>query len=153
MIRVVGDLEGDLLRDLQNLGSAAKPAARAAFQSFVDRVVPKAAALTPDDPATSGHTSTAIDLKRSVRGRVTVRRNGMVVASVMAGGAPLIDLLTHTRKNPEAAASYALVQHDDPTLKHRGGGQANYIGQPFMSEVASGSVAADLDKEIASRAR
>lgn len=144
-MRVVVDLEGDVLRDLQNLGAAAKPAAKAALQRFVDRVVPKARANAPDDPDTG-----AVDLKESVRGRVTVRRAGHVVASVLAGGDPLLPKLrAEGRKNPRASLAYAFVQHEDPTLRHRRG-QANFIGQPFMAE--SQSVADDLDKEILSRA-
>jgi hypothetical protein len=144
-VKVTINVTGDILRDLQDLGEAARPAAKAVFQRFVDRVVPMARSLTPDDPHTSGN-----DLKASVRGRVTLTRKGMVVASVMAGGSPLLPLLSLHRRNPENALWYAFVQHEDPTLRHASG-QANYIGQPFMA--LAGSVGEDLDKEIASRAR
>jgi hypothetical protein len=145
VIRVVFDVKGDILTDLQNLQSASKPAAKAVFQRFVDRVVPKARALAPDDPETGG-----VDLKASIRGRVTVRTSGMVTASVIAGGNPLLPLLSQHRKNPARATSYAIVQHEDPTLHHRHG-QANFVGQPFMAEAQA--IGDDLDKEILSRAR
>lgn len=157
MIQYTVNLEGALLRDLQNLGAAAKPAAKAAGEKFIARVVPKATALAPDDPGTSGATSFSgdgshVDLKRSVRGRVTTRKNGMVTVSVMAGGAALLPLLRKTgRKNPEAALAYAFVQHEDPTIRHPHGGQANFIGQPFMAD--AGTFADDLEKEIDARAR
>lgn len=149
MIPVIFEIQGDILTDLQNLMSASKPAAKAVFQRFVDRVVPQARALTPDDPATYG-ADRAVDLKRSVRGRVTVRKTGIVTATVSAGGDPLLAILRmRHRKNPDAALAYALVQHDDPTLRHSSG-QANFIGQPFIAEAQS--IGDDLDKEIMSRA-
>jgi len=143
VIRVVFDVQGDILTDLQNLQSASKPTAKAVFQRFVDRVVPKAKALAPDDPATSGS-----DLKQSIRGRVTVRNAGMVTASVIAGGNPLLSNLGR-RKNADRATIYGFIQHEDPTLRHTRG-QANFVGQPFTAEAQS--IGDDLDKEIMSRA-
>jgi hypothetical protein len=73
----------------------------------------------------------------------------MVVATVSAGGKPLVDLLRHHHPKNAELALYGLVQHDDPTLRHRTG-QANFVGQPFMAEAQS--VGNDLDAEIMSRA-
>jgi hypothetical protein len=142
VIRVVFDVEGDILRDLQNLQSGSKPAAKRVFQKFVDRVVPKARALAPDDPTTEG-----VDLKASIRGRVTVRTAGMVTASVIAGGNPLLPLLAMHRRDPDSATRYAIIQHEDTTLHHTHG-QANFVGQPFMEEAQR--VGDDLDVEVLS---
>ena len=142
MIRCTVKMDGDLLRELQNLGAAAKPRAKKILSAMVFGVVVEARRLAPDDP-----TGATPDLRESIRGAVKNSRGG-VRGSVIAGGIPLdAKLAAEHRKNPAASEIYAVVQHEDTTLRHARG-QANFVGQPFMEMLPW--VAEEFDKELLS---
>jgi hypothetical protein len=142
VIRCVVQFDGDLLRELQNLGREAKPRAKRIIQTMCDQVTLRARELAPDDEA--GPTP---DLRLSIRNRVQLSKGG-VRGSVIAGGTELdAKLAAQHRKNPGAHEVYAVVQHEDTTL-HHSHGQANFIGQPFMSHLPG--MAEQLEKELLS---
>jgi hypothetical protein len=72
------------------------------------------------------------DLRRSIReSKPTITKSGRVSAGVVAGGTPLERLASESgRKIP---GLYAIVQHEDLTIKHKSGG-AKFLEKPFMAE-------------------
>lgn len=142
MIRYSVKFDGDLLRELQDLGATARPRAKKLLSAMVTRVTARAKDLAPDDP-----TGASPDLRASIRGSVRQGRGG-IRASVIAGGTPLDSkLAAEHRKNPAEHEVYAVVQHEDTTL-HHSHGQANFIGEPFMAALPG--LAEDFDKELLS---
>lgn len=140
MIRCLVKFDGDLLRELQNMGASAKPRAKKILSRMVDGVVLRARELAPDDP--EGKTP---DLMHSIRGDVRNWKGG-VRGSVIAGGTPVHSKLSaEGRKNPANHDLYVVVQHEDTTLKHSRG-QANFIGEPFMARLPG--MAEEFDKEL-----
>lgn len=116
----------ELLKDLKRMGTAGQVAAKTVFGRFTTRVVAKARLLTPVEPEDGGA------LRASVRTtRPNVTRAGMVSAGVVAGGTPLRSVLA---KGHHTENVYAIVQHEDLTLKHTDG-QAKYLERPFLQEV------------------
>lgn len=116
----------EMLKDLKRMGLAGQVAAKTVFGRFTGRVVPKAQGRTPVEPEDGGA------LRDSVRAtKPTTTRTGLVSAGVIAGGAPLARALA---KGHHKANVYAVVQHEDLTLKHTVGGP-KFIERPFLQEV------------------
>lgn len=112
-IIVTGDKE--LAERLGRLGRSASVAAKQAMLGVAGKMVALAKQNSPiggDDDGLGGHLRDSI---RHTRG--TIKRNGNVIVTVIAGGDPLKPFLKGRKANV-----YAIVQHEDLTLKHDEGG-------------------------------
>jgi hypothetical protein len=88
---------------------AAQQAARAAMYQLGEEIMAESKRLVPVDLGTLRSTGIV---------ELPVERGGAVVVVLGYGG---------------PAAPYALVQHEDLSLKHPEGGQAKYLEQPFLA--------------------
>ena len=98
-----------VLRNLSRLGKDSEKAYKAALSDEADIIFGKSLRLVP----------VAIDggILRST-GHVNIKKRGNdIIAQIIYGGGP--------------AKSYAIVQHEDLTFRHRGIQQAKYLEQPF----------------------
>ena len=141
-IDVTGDRE--MRASLKALGGAGVTVAKKVFEDVTVEVVRMAKPLTPVEPEDGGQ------LRDSVRKtKPMVTRAGRVSAGVVAGGAPLKPFLGSRRANV-----YAVVQHEDLTLKHKTG-QAKFIEIPMMRKAPTvpGRLLAELDREAARATR
>lgn len=109
-VEVIG---ADALRaELRALGPLGKEAARAVFADELPRWLPEMRANTPVEPEDGGQ------LRDSIRtSRPTVTKAGRVSAGIVAGGSPLRRVLGNRKANV-----YAVIQHEDGSLKHSVGG-------------------------------
>lgn len=125
---------GDLFKKLQKVSPSAQEAGKRVLTAAAKRVYAKSQALVPVDREDGGQ----LKASGKVNQARAAKRTGRVTASVIYGGARLALL---TGDNP----IYAIVQHEDLTLKHDQG-QAKFLEKPFVSEQAN--VMADLAAEI-----
>lgn len=123
---------------LGKLGRAGSEAAKTAMVRVADKVVARAKPLCPVDPEDGGELRDSI---RRTRGTIS-KRNGNVVVTVLVGGTPLKSALGSRRYN-----IYAVLQHEDLTLKHSVG-QAKFLEQPFFQFAPSvpGEILEELGK-------
>lgn len=123
---------------LGKLGRAGSEAAKTAMVRVADRVVARAKTLCPVDPEDGGQLRQSI---RRTRGTIS-KRNGNVVVTILVGGAPLKSVLAGRKYN-----IYAVLQHEDLTLKHSVG-QAKFLEQPFFQYApdAPSEILGELDK-------
>lgn len=136
-IEVTG--QDDLAKMLGDLGREGGEAAKRVLIRKADKILAAARPLVPDDPLTSGN-----DLKSSLRRtRGSIMKNGDVIITVIAGGAPLEAALA--AKGHKGANVYAIVQHEDLTLKHQHGGP-KYLERPVY-QIAP-EIPTDLQAEI-----
>ena len=113
----------DVAKMLGDLGREGGEAAKRVLIRKADKILARARPLTPDDPATGSG-----DLKASLRRtRGSIMKNGDVIITVIAGGAPLEAGLA--ARGHKGANVYAIVQHEDLTLKHKHGGP-KYLERP-----------------------
>jgi len=132
-VRIEGEKE--VLRSLSELGKAGQDAAKRAFGRVTARVVQKAKPLTPVEPEDGGQ------LRDSVRAAKPTRtRSGLISAAVVAGGAPLKRVMEGRKANV-----YAVIQHEDLTLKHTTG-QGKFLEIPFLREAPSAHQ--ELEREL-----
>jgi len=127
--RVVADVTGDreLIRDLLRLGDKGLDMAKDILGEATRTIANRAKSLSPVDPIDGGQ------LRDSIRATKPTRtRAGRISAGVLAGGASLARLVSE--RGHKEPGSYALIVHEDPTLKHSQG-QFKFIEQPFL-EVA-----------------
>ncbi len=116
----------EIQRRLKRDGEMGKKVALRVFARACQRVVPKAQALAPQGEEDGG------DLRSSIReSKPTITKSGRVSAGVVAGGAPLAKLASE--KGRRLPGLYAVVQHEDLTLKHAQGG-AKFLEKPFLQE-------------------
>lgn len=91
------------------------------------RIVRRAKPLTPDDPETQGALRESVRLHSAL---ISAGKTPKTISmTVMAGGEPL-----EKRMKGHLYRAWALVQHEDTTLRHPNGGQAKFIEQPFLEE-------------------
>lgn len=130
-------VEGDkaLIADLRAMGKVGDRAARFTLRWLLFRVAIRAQGLTPVDDEDGGQLRDSIRVTNAGR-----NRRGVISAAVVAGGKPLEAHLGKRRSN-----LYAIVQHDDTTLKHDDG-QAKFVEVPFMQEAPK--FPEELRKEI-----
>lgn len=102
----------ELNQQLEALGKDAKQALSMAMMQSAQDVANEADELVPVD---EGILRASQDVKP--KGMFTNRPN----VTISYGG---------------PSAPYALVQHEDTSLKHPGGGQAKYLEEPFLKETA-----------------
>jgi hypothetical protein len=129
-VKVRAEVSGGqaLLDDLQRLGKRGAEIGVSVLGAKTAEIVKRAKPLVPVDDVEGG------DLRDSVRASKPQRTNaGRISAGVVAGGSSLRRLASERgRKDPGA---YGVIQHEDLTLQHPGGGQAKFLEQPFL-EVA-----------------
>lgn len=129
MARVVADVTGDkeLIHDLRHLGDAGVEACKEVLADATARIAARAKTICPVDDYDGG------DLRDSIRTtkpqHTTAQR---VSAAVIAGGEPLAKLASE--KSHREPGSYAVVVHEDMTMRHPNGGQAKFIEQPYLEE-------------------
>jgi len=116
----------DVLRELQQLEVVGKKAAKEAVNRVTAKMVRAAKPLTPDDPGTQGALRDSV---RQVRTTVS-SKTGKVTGGIVAGGKEL-----ERRLGKRTYNAWALVQHEDATLRHPNGGQAKFLEQPFLEMV------------------
>ena len=127
---------GGVIESMRRLGKAGPEAAMRILNQKAQNVAARARELCPDDPDTPG-----TDLADSIRAtKATRSKGGMISVAVIAGGARL-----RKRLGKRAYNIIAVVQHEDPTLKHRRG-QAKFVEQPFLQLVPT--VAPDLQDAL-----
>lgn len=127
-------------RSIRELGDRGVAAAKRVLKEKTEGIAARARPLTPVDKVDGGQ------LRASVRAtRPTMTRGGVISAGVMAGGPPLARL-------PEEAGKafpglYAIVVHEDMTLKHSDG-QAKFLELPFFHEAPTvpGALMDELDQ-------
>jgi len=112
----------ELSQLLGKLGRAGSEAAKAGMLKVADKIVARAKTLSPVDPEDGGDLRDSI---RRTRGTIS-KKNGNVVVSVLAGGAALKGAIGGRKYN-----IYAVLQHEDLTLKHSVG-QAKFLERPFF---------------------
>lgn len=99
------------------LGRGGSEAAKRVLLRKADKIVAMAEPLTPVDPEDGG------ELRASVRRtRGTIRRDGTVIVTVLAGGAAL-------KADNGKPSIYPVIQHEDLTLHHTTGGP-KFIERP-----------------------
>ncbi len=129
MTRVVADVTGDreIIRDMLALGQDGIQLGKQALDETAAKIAAKAKALCPVDDVDGGDLRDSI---RTTKARATVA--GRISAGIVAGGTPLSRLVSE--KGHKEPGSYAIVIHEDMTLRHPNGGQAKFIEQPWLEE-------------------
>ena len=115
----------ELLRELQRMGPRGALVAIQVLSEKTKEIVAIAKQLVPVEDVEGG------DLRDSIRtSKPSKTKAGRISAGVVAGGAMLRRLASERgRKDPGA---YGVVQHEDLTLRHPGGGQAKFLEQPWL---------------------
>lgn len=123
---------------LGKLGRSGSEAAKVAMLRVADKMVDRAKALCPVDPEDGGELRASI---RRTRGTIS-KKNGNVVVTVLVGGTPLKAALGARKYN-----IYAVLQHEDLTLRHSVG-QAKFLEQPVFQYAPAipGEILGELDK-------
>jgi hypothetical protein len=115
----------DVIRSIQRMGIAGKNIAKAVLLEHCQEIVPLAQARTPVEPVDGGA------LRDSIRAiRPTITPGGAIGCGVVAGGQPLAGKIAEGHHH---ANVYAIVQHEDLTLKHTVGGP-KYLEIPFFQK-------------------
>jgi hypothetical protein len=140
--KTVVTVEGleEVLRDMARLPTKAITAGRKAMLKITDPMAKRAEQLAPDDPETPGLLASTC---RSIR--PTVKKTSLrVMGGIVAGGKKL-----EARLGSRKYSAWALVQHEDGTLKHSKG-QAKFLEIPFMSGLkkAPAQFRAEIDAEM-----
>jgi hypothetical protein len=110
-----------LFKELSKLGENVQNVGADVFNGATQRVLAASQVLVPVDPEDGGQLR---DSGRRTKARID-RRTGNVRASVSYGGARL----ARHGDNP----IYAIVQHEDLTLKHTRG-EAKFLERPYLAE-------------------
>lgn len=118
--------EDALLDGLRRINTDGIKRVREKLVEVMGAIAFEAAALAPKDPETVGQ------LADSVRVITPLFRNGKLTTGVQAGGVPLQRRLEEGRHTQQA---WAIVQHEDLTLRHPHGGQAKFVEKPFMQHI------------------
>lgn len=129
MTRIVADVTGDreIIRDMLALGKDGIEIGKEVLADVNEKIAKDAKAITPVDEIDGG------DLRDSIRvSKPRATGAGRIVSSVIAGGAPLEKLASE--KGHKEPGAYAMVIHEDTTLRHPGGGRAKFIEEPFLVE-------------------
>lgn len=136
-IKVVVTGAEEVRASLRRVGKAGQEAAKKVLGDYAKKILAKAKPLTPVDPEDGGQLR---DSGRTTK--PTVTRAGNVSAGIVFGGAPLKRVMGKRRLNV-----YAIVQHEDLTLKHTTG-QAKFLEQPFfqIAPEVPNAVLAELDR-------
>jgi hypothetical protein len=124
---------------LEDIGPKANAAAERIADQKADRIVERAKRLCPDDPETGG-----TDLRESIRRSKLANKGGKVSVLLQAGGEMLASLPSERGKKSPGA--YAIVVHEDMTMRHPHGGQAKFLEQPYLEE--QDSAASELAKAV-----
>lgn len=121
------EVEGmdDVIKSLRGLDKESKEPIRSALKELTKKMVAQAKPLTPDDPETAGALRESVRIASPLISRTT----GRISAGIVAGGKAL-----EKRLGKRAYSAWALVQHEDLTLKHESG-QGKYLEIPFMAHV------------------
>lgn len=109
----------DILDRLQRLGQTGADIGLRVLGDAAKEIVAAAKPLAPVDPEDGGQLRDSIRVTKPTRTRA-----GRISAGVVAGGAPLRKVLGKRKANV-----YALVQHEDLTLKHTTG-RAKFLEIP-----------------------
>lgn len=118
-VRVEVSGEDEILNSLQRLGTVGQEIALRVLGDAAKEIVAAAKPLAPVDPEDGGQ------LRDSIRTtKPTKTRAGRISAGVVAGGAPLNRVMGKRKANV-----YAVVQHEDLTLKHHTG-RAKFLEIP-----------------------
>jgi hypothetical protein len=118
------DIEGldEMLNEIDRLGEVGMVAARDAMTAKAQEIKAKAAPLVPDDPESPGLLK---DTLRVYAPRTSsLKRGKTIFAGVVIGGKKL-----EAKLGKRAYSAWALVQHEDLTLKHKRG-QAKFLERP-----------------------
>jgi hypothetical protein len=109
----------EILDELQGMGEAGVRVGLQVLGDAAKEIAAKARPLVPVDDVDGGQ------LRDSVRTSKPNRtKAGRISAGVVAGGAPLRKVMGRRKAN-----IYAVVQHEDLTLRHRTGG-AKFLERP-----------------------
>lgn len=129
MARVVADVTGDreIIRDLLSLGKAGENIGKEVLGEVTQKIVRQAKALCPVDEIDGGQLRDSI---RTTKPQKTAA--GRISAGVVAGGISLERLASE--KGHKEPGSYAVIVHEDLTLRHPGGGRAKFVEEPFLVE-------------------
>jgi hypothetical protein len=125
----------EVRRSIARMGKAGQAAAKTVLKGVADSILIRAKLLCPVDDVDGGQ------LRESGRvTRPTATKNS-VSTGIVFGGDPLLPVLAGHSMNV-----YAVVQHEDLTLKHRTG-QAKFLEQPFFAAAPQvpGLLLAELD--------
>ncbi len=118
------NIEGldSMLSEIERLGTVGLVAARDAMTAKAQEIKAKAIPLVPDDPESPGLLK---DTLRVYAPRTANLKPGKTIfAGVVAGGKKL-----EAKLGKRAYSAWALVQHEDLTLKHKRG-QAKFLERP-----------------------
>lgn len=118
------DIEGmdEMLEEIQRLGDVGLVAARDAMAEKAQQIKAKAVPMIPDDPESPGLLK---DTARVYAPRTASLKPGKTIfCGVVVGGKQL-----QKRLGKREYSAWALVQHEDLTLKHTHG-QAKYLERP-----------------------
>ena len=141
--RVVADVTGDreLIRELLKLGDAGIEMGKEVLGDATQRIVKMAQPITPVDAIDGG------DLRDSIRATKPQKTAaGRISAGVVAGGPSLARLVSE--RGHKQPGSYAIIVHEDVTMRHPNGGRAKFIEEPYLIEAPKvpGALLERLDK-------
>lgn len=144
-MRVKVDVVGgeQVLASMRRMGQAGTLVAKQVFADELPQWIPEMKANTPVEPEDGGQ------LRDSIRtSRPTVTKAGRVSAGIVAGGAPLKRVLGARKANV-----YAVIQHEDESLKHSVGG-SKFVEKTFFRRAPGipDKLMAGLDREAAKHA-
>lgn len=129
MARVVADVTGDreIIRDMLALGKDGLELGKQVLDEATERIAKRARPITPVDAIDGGQLRDSI---RTTKARAT--KAGRISAGVVAGGPPLEKLVSE--RGHKEPGSYAVIVHEDMTMRHPNGGQAKFIEGPYLEE-------------------
>lgn len=135
------EIEGadEMLAEIARLGDVGLVAARDAMSAKANEIKRKALPLVPDDPETQGLLAETL---RVYAPRTSSLKPGKTIyAGVVAGGKKL-----EKRLGKRKYSAWAMVQHEDLTIKHTKGG-AKYLERPGNDVAPSipAAIMANLD--------
>ena len=117
----------ELLDTIQSMGEKGEEIGKSALDETTAIIAARARVLVPVDDYDGG------DLRDSIRTtKANVTKAGRVSAGIVAGGTSLAKLVSEKGKKEPGA--YALIVHEDVTMRHPNGGQAKFIEQPALEE-------------------
>jgi hypothetical protein len=121
----------EIMADIEAIVAAAEGIGEDVFPDVAEDIVARARDLCPDDPETQqGY------LRQSIRATGVTTKEGLAEISVLAGGDSL-------------PRDYAMIVHEDLTMRHPHGGQAKFLEQPVLEEAPR--VDGAIDEAIAKR--
>lgn len=141
-VRVEVSGQDEILRDLERMGRQGADIGLRVLGETAKEIAAAGKQLAPVDPEDGGQLRDSIRTTKPTRTRA-----GRISAGVVAGGAPLKRVLGKRKANV-----YAVVQHEDLTLKHHTG-RAKFLEIPtnHIAPKVPDRLHAEMDRVIGGR--